>query len=126
MPEELKFQFKMEAAVSVQPILRIKTAAGAEHTLAVVEEDIAGALLQLGDREYLGPITMRLRQPVFGQGKISSWRMDSLLLEAEPRTVSLMFIGEEPLTITLDRQKLCRYLRETMKEIARIKEKGIK
>ncbi|HHS7556391.1 TPA: hypothetical protein ACTPQ1_004683 [Salmonella enterica] len=122
MTDENKYQFKMDAMTTVHATIRI-SAQGRERSMTIVEEDILPALLQLGDREYLGPVTMRLRQPVFGEGKLAGWRMDNLLVEAEPRTVSLMFIGEEPMPISVDRQKFCRWLREALKEIARVKDK---
>lgn len=117
-----KFKFEMKPEAVVCPSVAIQTTDGTVHRLHVVEEDIAEALVVLGDRAWVGPVTMRLTRPLCGSGKFAGCRTEHLLVEAEPRTVSISVILNEPTTFQFTRQEFCRHLRGIMKELNKLRE----
>ncbi|EED6471960.1 hypothetical protein [Salmonella enterica] len=104
--------------INVEPQIRLRVRDD-EHCLAIVEEDLAEALLLLGNREWLGTLTIRLKRPLVGRGMFAGCCTNSLLVEVDARTVSLSVILDYPVTFTYSRLEFSRYLRHAMKELSK-------
>ncbi|ECK0461411.1 hypothetical protein FQS46_14530 [Salmonella enterica subsp. enterica] len=117
MTDKFKFEMTPETA-NVEPQIRLRVRDD-EYCLAVVEEDLAEALLLLGDREWLGTLTIRLKRPLVGGGMFAGCCTNSLLVDVDARTVSLSVILDYPVTFSYSRLEFSRHLRHAMKELSK-------
>jgi len=120
MPKSLDFSLKMEAIV--YPVMRFKSGQSAEIKLQVVMEDLEAALVQLGDRNYRGPVQIRMAVPWYGRDMFAGNRMDHVLFEVDFREVTCMVITDTIETFTFSRQTFVSYLRSVVKEINKRKD----
>lgn len=119
MTDKFKFEMTPETT-NVEPLIRLRVRDD-EYCLAIVEEDLAEALLLLGNREWLGTLTIRLKRPLVGRGMFAGCCTNSLLVEVDARTVSLSLILDYPATFTYSRLEFSRWLRRAMKELSKVR-----
>lgn len=113
------FSLKMEPVV--YPVMRFKSPQMTEIKLQVVQEDLEAALVEMGNKDFRGPVQIRVAVPWYGKGKFAGNRMDHVLLEVDYRVVTCMVITDTIETFTFSRRTFVSYLRSIVKEINKIK-----
>lgn len=116
------FSLKMEPVV--YPVMRFTSPQMSEIKLQVVQEDLEAALVEMGNKDFRGPIPIRTAVPWYGKGKFAGSRMDHVLLEVDFRVVTCMVITDTIETFTFSRRTFVSYLRSIVKEINKLKEKA--
>lgn len=120
MIETTNFSLKMETII--HPVMVFKSPTRPQIKLFVVLEDIEAALLELGNREYRGPVTVRLSTPFYGKETYANSRMDGIVFDVDGRTVSTAVITDSVELFTFSRRTFTSYLRELIKEINKDKQ----
>ncbi|QVW55148.1 hypothetical protein pEaSNUABM29_00104 [Erwinia phage pEa_SNUABM_29] len=90
--------------------------------LHLVQEDVVGLLDFLNDRNRVGYYTLRLSTPFIGSGMFAGVKTEHLVVDVEPRTVTITLITSSLQQHTYGRKDLTLYLRELNKMLQKDKE----
>lgn len=120
MLETTSFAFKMETII--HPVMVFKSPTRPQVKLFVMLEDLEASLLELGNRDFRGPITIRLATPFYGKETYANSRMDGVVFDVDHRTVSTAIITDSVELFTFSRRTFTTYLRELIKEINKRKD----
>lgn len=116
--------FKMNIEPVYYPTISLRSDHRPEIRLHIVAEDIEAALVEMGSKDFRGPVQIRLSVPYYGKEKYAGNRMDNLLLDVDYRTVTCMVITDTVETFTFSRRTFVSYLRQASKEYSKLTTTG--